>query len=201
MRGAFWSAKDLSRQRNSFLRQNPAVTFTDVTHRSGLAKTAYPCLSAAWADDENDGDQDIYAHLGGASPDVWFHNAVFENPGNNNHWTTVRLIGRRSNRSAIRARIKIELENEHLGRREIHRSVGNGGSFGACSLQQEIGLGAYEQIKSLAIYWPTSKTTQRFENVATKQFIEVEEGADSYRVTTRSAIVLGDRTSPSNGVL
>ena len=59
LRGA-WLGPKFGRQRNSLLKQNPDGTFTDVTKESGLGDTAYPCLAAAWADYDNDGDLDLY---------------------------------------------------------------------------------------------------------------------------------------------
>ena len=79
--------------------------------------------------------------------------ALFENPEQGNHWLTLRLVGESSNRAAIGARIALVVEGAE-GRREIHRTVSSGGSFGASSLQQEIGLGGAERISELRVRWP-----------------------------------------------
>jgi len=44
------------------------------------------------------------------------------------------------NRAAVGARIKVSVTTPS-GDRDIYSTVGSGGSFGASSLQQEIGLG------------------------------------------------------------
>ncbi|MBO0726734.1 MAG: ASPIC/UnbV domain-containing protein, partial [Blastocatellia bacterium] len=56
-----------------------------------------------------------------------------------------------------------------------------GGSFGASSLQQEIGLGRARQIDAMEIQWPASGSRQVFRNVKVNQFIEVKESEDNYR--------------------
>ena len=59
LRGAWWG-RVYGRQVNSLLRQNRDGTFTDVAKSSGLGDTAFPCLGAAWADYNNDGNLDLY---------------------------------------------------------------------------------------------------------------------------------------------
>ena len=59
LRGA-WMGRKYGRQRNSLLRQNTDGTFTDVTKESGLGSTAFPCISAGWADYNGDGNIDLY---------------------------------------------------------------------------------------------------------------------------------------------
>jgi hypothetical protein len=63
----------------------------------------------------------------------------------------------------------------------VYKWVNSGGSFGANPLRQEIGLGKAEKIDTLEIYWPTSDTTQRFDDVAVNQFIEITEGQVAFR--------------------
>jgi hypothetical protein len=60
--------------------------------------------------------------------------------------------------------IKIEIKNGNS--REIHRNIGTGGSFGAGSLQAEIGLGQAESIEELVITWPDAdKSIEIYENL------------------------------------
>ena len=45
------------------------------------------------------------------------HSVLFENPGNGNDWISLKLVGVKTNRSAIGARIKVTVENrarEHV---------------------------------------------------------------------------------------
>ena len=85
---------------------------------------------------------------------------LFENPGHGHDWLSVRLVGVKTNRAAIGARITLTVENEGRGTRSIHRTVGSGGSFGASPLEQHIGLGKSARIVELEIWWPMSNTRQ-----------------------------------------
>ena len=54
---------------------------------------------------------------------------------------------------AIGAQIKLEVMTPD-GDREIHATVGTGGSFGSSTLQQEIGLGDATMIRQPTVEWP-----------------------------------------------
>lgn len=100
---------------------------------------------------------------------------LFENPGHGNHWITLKLEGVQSNRAALGARIKVTINTED-GERAIYSTVTTGGSFGASSLQQEIGLGQATSIRTIAITWPTTGKTQIFKNVGMDQMLKIREG-------------------------
>ena len=74
--------------------------------------------------------------------------------------------------------------------REIHRDVTSGGSFGASSFEQHIGLGKDSKIEVLEVWWPTSKTVQTFLNVGRNQVIEIKEFAKSYVTRKRKSFEL-----------
>ena len=96
-----------------------------------------------------------------------------------NHWLTVKLVGKKTNRPALGARIKALTAGEHP--LTIHRHISTGSSWGANPFQQTIGLAKADRIAVLEIYWPTSKTTQVFHDLAADQTIEITEFADNYR--------------------
>src|SRR5262249_40557012 len=134
--------------------------------------------AVACGDWDRDGNVDMYVQLGGAVPGDRFRSVLFQNPGHGNHWITVKLVGKKTNRPAIGARIKVAPAGD--GKKAIYRHVTSGSSFGANALQQTIGLGKAEKIARLEIYWPTSDTTQVFNDVAANQAIEVTEFAPTY---------------------
>ncbi|MEZ5330992.1 MAG: CRTAC1 family protein [Thermoanaerobaculia bacterium] len=107
----------------------------------------------AFADLDNDGDQDVYAVMGGAYEGDRYRNALFLNPGGSNHWITLRLEGTTSNRAAIGARVTVDLSTP-AGRRSVHTTVGTGGSFGSSSLQAELGLGDATAVAAITVRWP-----------------------------------------------
>ena len=168
---------------NRMFRNARGKFFQDVTTSGGFGHLQKG-HGVSFGDVDNDGDQDIYAVMGGAYAGDFFQNVLFENPGHGNRWITLRLEGRHSNRSAIGTRIKITIDSPR-GRRNIHRAVTTGSSFGASSLQQEIGLGDANIIRSIDVSWPTTGAVQRFENVAMDQVITIREGEAEPRVVQR----------------
>jgi len=169
---------------NVLLHNHDGKYFTDVTFSSGTGELDKG-HAIAFADLSNSGNEDIVAEVGGATIGDSHALRLFRNPGNGNDWITVKLIGVKTNRVAIGARIKIIVENEGSGTRSIYRTVGSGGSFGASPLQQHIGLGKSAKLLSLEVDWPVSKTHQVFRNVEKNQFLEIKEFADQYAKLNR----------------
>ena len=172
------------------LRNNEGKSFTDITASSGTGEL-HKGHGVAFADLGNNGREDILVSIGGATPGDAHAFRVFQNPGNDNDWITVKLVGVRTNRSAIGARIQLTVQNEGKPPRFICRTVGSGGSFGASPLQQHIGLGKSAKITNLEIWWPASNTKQNFSNVGINQFIEIKEFAKDYTKLERRSFRLG----------
>jgi tetratricopeptide (TPR) repeat protein len=164
--------------------------FVDVTASTGTGEL-HKGHGVAFADLDNDGDEDMIAEIGGAVPGDRHSIRLFENPGNGNDWITARLVGVKSNRAAIGSRIKVTVENETQERRFIYRTVGSGGSFGASPLQQHIGLGKNARIVAIEVWWPASNTHQTFENIDKDQFIEIKEFERNYTHLERRRLRLG----------
>jgi hypothetical protein len=175
---------------NVLLRNHDGKYFVDVTASSGTGEL-HKGHGVAFADIDNDGDEDLLEEVGGAVPGDAHAFRLFENPGNGNDWISLHLVGVKSNRAAIGARIKVTVENEGPGQRSIYRTVGSGGSFGASPLQQHIGLGKSARVVDLEIWWPASNTRQHFSNVEKDQFLEIKEFAKSYTKLERRPFKLG----------
>jgi len=170
--------------------------FVDITASSGTGEL-HKGHGVAFADLSNGGNEDIVAETGGAVPGDRHAIRLFENPGNGNDWISLHLVGTKSNRAAIGARIKLTVQNEGRGQRFIHRTVGSGGSFGASPLQQHIGLGKDAQILNLEIWWPASDTRQNFSGVGKNQFLEIHEFAREYTKLERRRFRLGGKPRTS----
>ncbi|HET9832616.1 MAG TPA: FG-GAP-like repeat-containing protein, partial [Vicinamibacterales bacterium] len=160
--------------------------FVDVTASSGTGEL-HKGHGVAFADLDNDGDEDLVFEVGGATPGDAHALRLFENPGNGNDWITLKLVGVKTNRAAIGARITVTVENAQ-GARSVHRTVTSGGSFGASPLQQHIGLGAGAGRVDVEIWWPTSNTHQRFSDVGTNRFLEITEFAAEPRTLNRAPL-------------
>ena len=132
--------------------------FQDVTTSGGFGQLQKG-HGIAFGDINNGGSQDVFFVVGGAVNADHYRSQLFANPGNSNHWLKLKLEGTVSNRSAIGARTKVRVRTEG-GFRDIYRTVGSGGSFGASPLRQEIGLGQALAIESVEIFWPSTGKTQ-----------------------------------------
>jgi hypothetical protein len=162
---------------NRMFRNNGGKHFQDVTMSGGFGHLQKG-HGIAFADLDNDGDQDVFAVLGGVYPGDTHPRVLFENPGFGNHWLTLKLEGVRANRAAIGARIKVSLKT-HNGPRNIYATVTTGGSLGASSFQQEIGLGQATAINAVEITWPTTGRTQVFRNLKMDAIVKIREGASA----------------------
>jgi hypothetical protein len=159
---------------NRMFRNAGGQRFQDVTTAAGVGHLQKGGAVSV-GDVDGDGDVDLYVVVGGEFPGDGFLDALFVNPGSGNRWVTLRLTGTRSNRSAIGARLAVRVRTD-AGSRDIHRVVGSGGSFGASTLQQEIGLGAATAIERVTVRWP-SGATEEFTDVPLDSVVALREGS------------------------
>jgi hypothetical protein len=174
---------------NVMYRNRRGKSFVDVSTSGGFAHLQKG-HGVVFADFDHDGDQDIFEMMGGAFTGDKAHNVFYENPGFGNHWLTMKLVGVRSNRSAIGARIRAEID-ENGGRRSIYKHVNSGGTFGANPLRQTIGLGKASVVRVLEVFWPTTGETQTWTNVRVDQAIQIVEGDASYSMLSLTPMRLG----------
>lgn len=97
---------------------------------------------------DNDGDVDlVVANCGG--PGELLLNQV----GNGKNWLQVRLIGTRSNREAVGARLILK-----AGKKVLHRQKSGGGSYlAAHDLRVHFGLDCANRVDSLEVFWPSGE--------------------------------------------
>jgi hypothetical protein len=154
--------------------------FEDVTTSSGTGHLQKG-HGISFADWDRDGDLDIYLEAGGSVPGDRAHNVLFENPGLGHRWLALKLIGTRSNRAAIGARVRLDLAGPE-GPRAVHRLIAGGSSFGNNPLTPTIGLGRAESIVALEIAWPDGGTRQVVRDVPLDRAITVTEGTAGFRL-------------------
>ena len=91
-----------------------------------------------------------------------------------NHWLSVKLVGTRSNRSAIGARVAVTAG----GRRQIREVLSGSSYISQSDLRQHFGLGQAKRVDQIEVSWPSGHI-DRLPSVDTDQFIVVEEGRGS----------------------
>jgi hypothetical protein len=167
---------------NRFFKNDGGRHFLDVTISSGTGHLQKGHgVSFADYDGDGDGDLDLFVETGGAVPGDKGYNLLFQNPGHKHYWLKVKLVGTKTNRAAIGARIKAEMKGPDGMIRSIYRTVGNNSSFGGNSLVELIGLGEATKVAAIEVSWPTSRATQVFRDLAADRTIEIKESSDTVR--------------------
>ena len=146
----------------------------DVSQSSGInANGPTRCHGIALGDYDLDGAIDIYTNNGGPPSQEIFleENYLWHNQGNANRWTSLRLEGVVSNRSAIGARA---IATTTSGR-EVHRVLRAGNGFGnTSSLIMHFAIGSDKGIENIEITWP-SGIVQLITEPPMSQIIDVTE--------------------------
>ena len=149
--------------------------FADVSSRAGPGVTVFSRdMGCAFGDFDNDGDVDILINRMNDTPSLLRCDRV-----NHNHWIKIKLIGTKSNRNAIGARLTC-VTSHHSQIDEVR----SGGSFLSQSdLRVHFGLGPAEVVDALEVRWPSGRM-DTFHNLPVDKIFEIEEGTVSPRVKT-----------------
>lgn len=156
--------------------------FAEITGSAGVGQLQKG-HGVACGDWDRDGNLDLFVQMGGVTDGDQYHDILFQNPGHAATWIAVKLIGQKSNRAALGARIKVVTAGDHS--LTVHRHVSPGSSFGGNPLEQTIGLGDAERIAELTVHWPTSRTKQTYRDLPVNQFLEITELETDYRRVDR----------------
>jgi ASPIC and UnbV len=147
--------------------------FVAVTPSSGTG--VLPKLHGiAFADFDQDGDEDIFAAMGGAVPGDTPVSHLFQNPGNRNAWVSLKLVGTHTNRAAIGARLHLTVQGP-AGTRHICRTVSSGGSFASSPRLQHVGLGNATAIERPEINWPGVEAARMLRLVPLRKLLTLQE--------------------------
>jgi hypothetical protein len=142
-------------------------TFDEIADRTGLNDG--PLRSrrgTAFGDINNDGNLDVVV-FNAAGPPSLFVNETH----NANHRVLFHLIGARSNRSAIGARVTVFTS----GMTQIDEVRGGGSYNSTNDTRLHFGLGRDAMMSKVKVQWP-SGLVQEFRNVAGDEIYEIVEG-------------------------
>jgi len=141
--------------------------FTNVSDTLG-ADFQRPFVSrgAAVADFDNDGDLDILVSNNGQAPQL-----LRNDGGNDNHWLQLFLIGTKSNRDAVGARVKVI-----AGDLTLYEQRKGGMSYqSAQDPRLHFGLGQRNNVDSVEITWPSGEIT-KLGHLKADRIVSVQEG-------------------------
>ena len=161
---------------NAMYRGLGNARFEEITFAGGFGHLSKG-HAIAFADLDNDGDQDVFEQMGGMLLSDPYPDALYENPGFGNHWLKLQLEGVKANRSAIGSRVRIDVDGPE-GPRSIYLRVGTGASFGGNPLRVEVGLGQAERITGVEIVWAGSRTVQKLGELALDSAYLIVEGSE-----------------------
>src|SRR5262245_51553730 len=122
---------------------------------------------AAFGDFDNDGDIDVLVINMNDRPTLLRNDSP---PAN--HWITIRLIGTKSNRDAIGARVRVESN----GRRQVSFVRGDGSYLSHSDLRAHFGLAAAAKVDRVEIRWP-SGVVETATGLTSNRFYIAREGA------------------------
>ncbi len=156
-------------QRDQLFRNNGDGSYTDVSETAGAYFTV-PLVgrAAAMADYDNDGDTDIVI-MNSNQRAVLLQN----DSGNLKNWVGIKLVGRRSNRDGIGAKVRLVAG----GTTQI-REVKSGSSYASGSdMRLLFGLGENQHVEKITIVWQRG-TTQELESVSINQYLTIVESEE-----------------------
>ena len=124
----------------------------------------------AFGDFDNDGDIDVLVWNMNEPPSLLRNDLA-----GNGHWLKVQLVGVRSNRSAIGARVTVRYGN----RQQVQEISAQSSFYSVNDRRLHFGLGA-ETITQVGIRWP-SGAVETIPNVAANQLVVVREASGIIR--------------------
>jgi hypothetical protein len=144
--------------------RNTGKGFVNVSTAARLTM-ALAARGAAFGDIDNDGDVDVIVAQTNGAP------VLLRNDGTRNHWLGISLVGTKSNRQGLGARVTV---TDSSGGKQIF-DVSTAGSYLSSSDSRVIvGLGTKTGVKSVEVRWP-SRVVQNVLNPAIDNYMTITE--------------------------
>ena len=135
------------RQANAIFANLGNGHFTDVSHAAGESfhsKAAH--RGAAFADFNNDGKVDIVTTALNEPAELWWNES-----SNDHHWLGIQLIGTKSNRDGIGAKLKVTT----IAGTQFNHATTSVGYASSSSRLVHFGLGKETVVQQIEIRWPS----------------------------------------------
>jgi len=161
------------KQLNTLFHNEGNGKFIETTKSAGPGfQTPYVGRGVAFADFDNSGRVDIVVANNG-DPPLLLRNGG----GNGNHFLNFKLVGNKSNRDAMGARVRLV-----AGSIAQIREIAGGGSYLSQSdLRAHFGIGKATRAETVEVSWPSGRR-QVFHELAADNFYLIEEGRDQLGV-------------------
>jgi hypothetical protein len=147
--------------------------YKEVTARSGpgvlAPKSSRGC---AFGDFDNDGDVDVLVMNMNEPPLLLRNEYINSQRRERNNWLELRLIGTKSNRSAIGARVQVK-SFPHPQTQEV---TSQSSYYSHNDLRLHFGLGSSSQPVQVEIRWPNGQT-EMVKDIAVNQIVRIKEGS------------------------
>jgi len=141
--------------------------FEELTDQAGPAiLEPHASRGAAFGDFDNDGDVDVLI-LNMNEPPSLLRNDV----AGANHWVKLKLVGTKSNRSAIGASVTAR----YAGKQQVQEVLSQASFYSANDLRLHFGLGLADKV-DLEIRWPNG-AVEKIPNAPMNRILTVKEGA------------------------
>lgn len=147
--------------------------FKDVTAQTGPgAVTPKSSRGAAFGDFDNDGDVDVLVMNMNEPPSLLRNEYLIRRGGQTNNWLHVKLIGTKSNRSAIGARVQVR----DGGRLQVQEVTSQSSYYSHNELRLHFGMGTSQKAAQIEVRWPNGQT-EIVKDIAVNQTVRIKEGS------------------------
>jgi hypothetical protein len=139
----------LKYKQSLLLMRNTGKGFVNISATAGAVFTLpLAARGAAFGDLNNDGQVDAVVAVLDDVP------VILKNNGTKNHWLGISLVGTKSNRNGIGARVTV---TNFVGQKQIE-DVSSAGSYLSSNDPRIVfGLGSAKAVKSVEVRWPSGR--------------------------------------------
>src|SRR6266478_4786766 len=141
--------------------------FKDISLEAGPGiTTPFNSHGVAAADFDNDGAVEILVNNSHDPP------SLLKNYGEHGNWVMLKLVGTKSNRSGIGARVTVRID----GQQQLQEVRSGGGYISQSDFRLHFGLGKATKAETVEVKWP-SGLRQVFHDVDADKFYQIQEGS------------------------